>query len=69
MTPLFAIMGIGTQELMIVAVIVLVLFGHRLPTMMGSLGKGIRDFKRGLNEEEQPPEDREVVDEKIKRNE
>lgn len=69
MTPLFAIMGIGTQELMIVAVIVLVLFGHRLPTMMGSLGKGIRDFKRGLNEEETPDGGKDEVNERIKRNE
>ena len=43
---------IGAQELIIVAVIVLVLFGHRLPSVMGSLGKGIRDFKRGIAEED-----------------
>ncbi len=48
--------GIGMQELIIVAIIVLVLFGHRLPTVMGSLGKGIRDFKRGM-EDETPDDD------------
>ena len=47
---LLAMFGIGMQELVIVAVIVLILFGSRLPQVMGSLGKGIRDFKKGLNE-------------------
>ena len=49
MNSLLAFAGIGTTELMIVAVIALVLFGHRLPQVMGGLGKGIRDFKKGLN--------------------
>lgn len=40
---------IGQTELIIVAIIVLVLFGSRLPQVMGGLGKGIRDFKKGLN--------------------
>jgi sec-independent protein translocase protein TatA len=53
MTPLFAVFGIGTQELFIVGLIVLVLFGHRLPSVMGSLGKGIKDFKKGLNEDDE----------------
>lgn len=47
---LLAIFGIGVNELLIIAVIVLILFGSRLPQVMGSLGKGIRDFKKGLNE-------------------
>lgn len=41
--------GIGTTELIIVGLIVLVLFGHRLPAVMFSLGKGVTDFKKGLN--------------------
>ncbi len=49
---LLAFMGIGTTELVIVAIIVLILFGSRLPTVMGSLGKGIRDFKKGMSEED-----------------
>jgi sec-independent protein translocase protein TatA len=28
---------------------VLILFGHRLPSVMFSLGKGIKDFKKGIN--------------------
>ena len=53
-------MGMGTTELLIVAVIVLVLFGSRLPQVMGGLGKGIRDFKKGLNApDEEEDEDKE----------
>ena len=56
--------GIGTQELIIVGIIVLVLFGHRLPTVMGSLGKGIRDFKRGMDDDS--PDDDDRLEEKKK---
>ncbi len=60
MPYLFGIMGMGTTELLIVAVIVLVLFGSRLPQVMGGLGKGIRDFKKGLNApDEEEDEDKE----------
>jgi len=45
-------MGFG--ELVVVLVIVLVVFGAgRLPEVMGSLGKGVQAFKKGLHE---PPE-------------
>lgn len=38
-------MGIGWQEILIVAFIVLLLFGGRkLPELMRGLGKGIREF-------------------------
>jgi len=41
-------------ELLVVLVVVLLIFGPgRLPEMMGSLGKGLREFKKGLSE---PPE-------------
>ncbi|MFN8542661.1 MAG: twin-arginine translocase TatA/TatE family subunit [Candidatus Binatia bacterium] len=46
--------GLGMGELLVVLVIVLVVFGAgRLPEVMGSLGKGIQSFKRGMKE---PPE-------------
>ena len=37
-------------ELIIVAVIVLVLFGSRLPKVMRSLGSSLTEFKKGVNE-------------------
>jgi sec-independent protein translocase protein TatA len=47
--------GMGVGELLIVLVVVLVVFGPgRLPEMMGNLGKGMREFQKGLNE---PPGD------------
>jgi len=46
-----AMFGMGIGELLVVLVIVLVLFGAgRLPEVMGSLGKGVQAFKKGLSE-------------------
>ncbi|HKY60011.1 MAG: Sec-independent protein translocase subunit TatA/TatB [Gemmatimonadota bacterium] len=43
--------SIGMQEIVLVLFILLLLFGaKRLPELGESLGKGIREFKRGLNE-------------------
>jgi sec-independent protein translocase protein TatA len=39
---------IGTTELIIIAIIVLILFGTRLPTVMRSLGQGVVEFKKGV---------------------
>ena len=49
MAPIFAYFGMpGPLELFIVALIVLLLFGNRLPGVMKSLGTGIVEFKKGL---------------------
>ena len=45
---LVAMFGLGPMELLIVAGIVLLLFGSRLPKVMRSLGEGIVEFKRGV---------------------
>jgi sec-independent protein translocase protein TatA len=43
--------GLGTQELLIILVIVLVLFGaNRLPDLARSLGSSVKEFKKGVNE-------------------
>ena len=39
----------GLPEMMIIGVIVLLLFGNRLPSVMRSLGKGITEFKKGVS--------------------
>lgn len=43
--------GLGTQELLIVAVLVMIVFGAgKLPQIGSSLGKGLRNFKQGVND-------------------
>lgn len=42
--------GIGTQELLIIVLIILILFGgKKIPELMKGLGKGVRSFKDGMN--------------------
>ena len=44
-------MMIGTTELLLIAGIALLLFGgKKLPEMMRGLGKGVKEFKEGMNE-------------------
>ena len=43
--------NIGTPELLLIGFIVLLLFGgKKLPELMQGLGKGVRGFKKGLND-------------------
>ncbi len=42
----------GIGELLIVMVIVMVLFGNRLPGTMRSLGQSLVQFKKGMNEDD-----------------
>lgn len=49
-------MRMGTQELIIIFLIVFLLFGAtRLPQLGSSLGSAIRNFKKGFGGEDQPP--------------
>jgi sec-independent protein translocase protein TatA len=43
--------GIGSLELTICGIVVLLLFGNRLPSVMKSLGQGIQEFKTGIKDE------------------
>jgi len=46
MTLLF----IGTQEILLIALVVLLIFGGRkIPELMRGLGKGVKSFKDGVN--------------------
>ncbi len=42
--------GLGPMEMLIVLVIAVLLFGKRLPEVGRSLGKGLIEFKKGLND-------------------
>ena len=51
--PVFAMIGVpGPLELCIIAGIVLLLFGNRLPGAMRSMGRSITEFKTGMKEGE-----------------
>ena len=62
-TPLF-IGGLGMQEVLFIALVVLLFFGgKKIPELMKGLGKGVRSFKEGMNnmekEIEEEPEKKE----------
>lgn len=38
----------GAFEIVIIGVVVLLLFGNRLPSVMRSLGRGVIEFKKGV---------------------
>ena len=49
MTPLF-IGGIGMQEVLLLALVVLLFFGgKKIPELMNGIGKGVGSFKDGMN--------------------
>ena len=48
LTPLFGMPSLG--ELLVILVIVLLIFGSRIPGVMRNLGKGVSSFKKGLEE-------------------
>ena len=51
MPTILAIGFPGVPEMLIVALVVLLLFGSRLPSVMRSLGVGITEFRKGIKGE------------------
>ena len=44
------LLGIGGQELIFIALVILLLFGgKKIPELMKGLGKGVKSFKDGMN--------------------
>ena len=59
-TPLF-IGGLGRQEMLLIALVVLLFFGgKKIPELMKGLGKGVRSFKEGMNNMEKEIEEEPV---------
>ncbi|MCA9041698.1 MAG: twin-arginine translocase TatA/TatE family subunit [Planctomycetaceae bacterium] len=54
----------GMAEILIVLIVVLLLFGKRLPGVMRSLGTSIVEFKKGINEMDQEDGSQDKVTEK-----
>ncbi len=53
--------GLGTQELLIILVLVMIIFGAgKLPQVGKSLGQGLRNFKKGVNETDDDIEEGQV---------
>ena len=40
--------GLGTWEIAVILIVALLIFGHRLPSVMRSLGAGVIEFKKGM---------------------
>lgn len=57
--------GLGTSELIIILVLVLIIFGAgKLPQVGKSLGQGMRNFKDGMKDgtEDKPENDKDQID-------
>ena len=49
--------GLGMPEVLVIALLVLLLFGgKKIPELMKGIGKGVRSFKDGMNGTETDPE-------------
>lgn len=53
----FVLLMFGYQEIVIILIIVLILFGgKKIPELMKGLGKGVKSFKEGMNGEDEEEE-------------
>jgi sec-independent protein translocase protein TatA len=51
-------MNIGWQEILLILLIVLILFGaKKIPELAKGLGRGVKEFKKGLKDEIETPDD------------
>ena len=67
MNTLLLIGGIGMQEILFIALIVLLFFGgKKIPELMNGIGKGVRSFKEGLNGMEKDIEEKQTESKDVK---
>jgi sec-independent protein translocase protein TatA len=61
--------GLGMQEIIVIALIVLLLFGgKKIPELMKGLGKGVKSFKDGIKEvDDEVKEVKDMTDEEVRR--
>ena len=58
MMNILLFMGLGMQEILVIALIVLLLFGgKKIPELMKGLGKGVKSFKDGMNDDSSDKEE------------
>lgn len=70
MNGILLLFGLGTTEIVLIVLVVLLLFGgKKIPELMKGLGKGVRSFKEGAagvkDELEKPLQE---IDEDLKKN-
>lgn len=52
------LIGLGTPEIILIIVAILILFGgKKIPELMRGLGKGVREFKDASNDKSAAPSD------------
>jgi sec-independent protein translocase protein TatA len=50
-TSILNFLNLGTGEIIIIAIIILLLFGgKKIPELMRGIGKGLSNFKKGMND-------------------
>ena len=50
---ILAFLNLGTGEIILIVAVILLLFGgKKIPELMRGLGKGVKSFKQGMNEVE-----------------
>ena len=60
LTNLLLFGGLGLNEILIIALVVLLLFGgKKIPELMNGMGKGVKSFKDGMNSLDQKEETKE----------
>ena len=58
-------MSLGISELLLILLIVFVLFGAgKLPQVMSDLGKSVKNFRKGMSEEEKKDKEESDKDQK-----
>ena len=59
--------GLGGQEILLIALIVLLLFGGaKIPELMRGMGKGVKSFKEGMKEVDEVKKD---IENEVKKDE
>ena len=59
--------GLGGQEILLIALIVLLLFGGaKIPELMRDMGKGVKSFKEGMKEVDEVKKD---IEDEVKKDE
>lgn len=46
--------GLSQWEVLVILIVALLLFGHKLPSVMRGLGSSVKEFKKGMAEDASP---------------